>query len=292
MRNLERKLTEAYRFFYPPRGQGFRPAVVDFFSVLSAYTDIAKGLPGGLSDSADLGDELRFAIVQILCQRLGRATDDSLRAPHQVLDRIINRGNIVITTNWDTLIERAASARGLPYRLNGTQLHDELLVLKLHGSIDWLLRKDATKHVHKKTYGSLRELYGSTRASPKGVSDDVIRTRVSNPGSAWRTIKNSTKQPLMVMMAPGKGLALEPLLELWESAYKAIGSASRLEIIGYSMPEDDVEIRTLLRAGVQRGSKEPKLVVRNPDADVHTRVRDLIHDSIESVYLPVESLGA
>lgn len=57
--------------------------------------------------------------------------------------------------------------------------------------------------------------------------------------------------------------------------------------IGYSMPDDDTEIRTLLRAGYERGTANPKVIVRNPAPDVHVRIRTQITNNILSDYSPV-----
>jgi hypothetical protein len=46
--------------------------------------------------------------------------------------------------------------------------------------------------------------------------------------------------------------------------------------VGYSLPDDDIEIRTLLRAAIQRGSGPNNLVTRNPAPDVHERVWRLL----------------
>ena len=94
----------------------------------------------------------------------------------------------------------------------------------------------------------------------------------------------------MLTMAPGKAEALGPVLPLWSHAYRAISAAMRLEIIGYSMPEDDIEIRTLLRAGVLRGASDPTIVIQNPAPDVHTRVRELILRETVSEYLPIPQI--
>jgi hypothetical protein len=76
----------------------------------------------------------------------------------------------------------------------------------------------------------------------------------------------------MVTMARGKSGDLGPLQEVWRDAYGALSRASRLEIVGYSLPDDDIEIRTLLRASILRGDGPSRLVTRNPATDVHERV--------------------
>ena len=50
------------------------------------------------------------------------------------------------------------------------------------------------------------------------------------------------------------------------------------------MPADDIEIRTLLRAGVQRGEDLDGVSVRNPAPDVHVRIRQFLDRDVTSDY--------
>jgi hypothetical protein len=88
----------------------------------------------------------------------------------------------------------------------------------------------------------------------------------------------------MVTMARGKAGGLGPLRDVWRDAYGAMSRARRLEVVGYSMPPDDIEIRTLLRPGVQRGDPLDEIVVRNPAPDVHIRVRQFLDRDLVSEY--------
>jgi hypothetical protein len=74
------------------------------------------------------------------------------------------------------------------------------------------------------------------------------------------------------------------------STSDSLSRAKQLEIVGYSMPDDDVEIRTLLRAAVRRGGGPEAILVRNPSPDVHVRVRRFLQRNIESNYTPVDAL--
>ncbi len=288
-KDLEARLDDAYGFFYPDKGSGFRPEVVDFFSVLSAYLQIDQGgLPEGFPDRPLLAD-LRFAIVHVLCDRLRLLDDADMRAGHDLVDQMVQPGRVIITTNWDTLPERLAESRGIPYRLSGPPKDAELTILKLHGSIDWLQPPHAKKPVGTIAYASISDLCASQRARRATLNDatPVIRTRVANAGALWRTIKGAASDPLMLTMTPGKADALGPLLPLWGNAYRALSAAASINVIGYSMPTDDIEIRTLIRAGVLRGEVDPQITVLNPAPDAHTRFRELISREIESEYRPV-----
>ena len=88
-------------------------------------------------------------------------------------------------------------------------------------------------------------------------------------------------------MYRGKGAELSSLSAVWEDAYDALSRAKTLEIVGYSLPSDDVEIRTLLRAGLTRGQQKVTLTVRNPAPDVHARIRHQVTTNIVSDYSPV-----
>ncbi len=60
--------------------------------------------------------------------------------------------------------------------------------------------------------------------------------------------------------------------------------AGRREIVGYSTPSDDIEIRTLLRAGIQRGDELDQVIVKNPAPEVHERVRRYLDRQVVSDY--------
>jgi hypothetical protein len=261
--------------------------------MLSAYTQIDQGgLPEGFPDRVLLQD-LRFAIVHVLCDRLRDLTEAHLESSHPLLDEMIQRGSVVVTTNWDTLVERAAEARGVPYRLSGVPSSSELTILKLHGSIDWLKPTAAKKPMGKVAYSSILDLCGGLkdRRATVSTATPIVRTRVASAGTQWRTIKGATIDPLMLTMAPGKADALGPLLSLWSNAYRSMSAARTLKVVGYSMPADDIEIRTLIRAGVLRGNDDPDLIVVNPAPDVHARFREFIHRGVQSEYLPVQQIG-
>jgi hypothetical protein len=106
---------------------------------------------------------------------------------------------------------------------------------------------------------------------------------------SWQFIKARTTRPLMVTMSLGKTVDMQPILSMWEDAYYALCATRRLQIIGYSMPADDIEIRTLLRAGVARGATNPRAAsaqvnVVNPETQVHVRVRTLVSRGATSDY--------
>lgn len=286
---IGRQLRAAYTYFYPEEAATFVPDVVDFFSVLRAYEDVSGSggsgtlLPGGFKHP-QLLTELRLVVVRLLCERLRQ-----LQIPNGgwgSIDDVLAPGNVVITSNWDLFIEWYAKRRGIRLRLGGQPNDTTLTLLKLHGSLDWSEQAYRKPGNPGSDYAVLRELQNSK--PPRGIrikAGDMLRIRaVENMNRSWQFIKARTSRPHMIMMSQGKTVDMGPIQSMWSDAYAALCAASELAIIGYSLPLDDVEIRTLLRAGVSRGSAEPKIVVRNPEPSVHVRVRTYVSRNAESDY--------
>jgi hypothetical protein len=298
MGDLATRLERAFKFFYPEAvHDGYRPDVVDFFSSLRTYLDVGAGLPGGFADAPQLYRSLKRAIVELLLAGTLKA-EPEIGPGHPWLDELIRPGNIVITSNWDVLIERCAYLREVPVRLLGTGGDNELTLLKLHGSLDWCLGRHMRRLLTSNTkgYATLNEcLFPQRRYRPKlpprnSRADLVLRIRALERWSRAPTqIRVRATEPHMVTMARGKSGDLGPLREIWRDAYGALSRARRLEIVGYSMPSDDIEIRTLLRAGVQRGARLDEVLVRNPAPEVHVRIRQYLDRSIKSDYRGVQA---
>lgn len=290
---LEGELERAFRFFYPDADhEGFQPDVVDFFSALRTYLDVGAGLVGtGFANAPDLYRLLRRAIAHLLVVRSRQIDVDQFR-DHPYLTEMVEPGNIIITSNWDTLIEHFASLNSIPLRLTSRTRHfdpGEVSLLKLDGSLDWCQVSARASGYPDDDYGTLKELQFAPRSRRSALPTDdadVIRVRC-DLSSAWQMSKSRAREPWMVTMVTGKADDLGPLREVWRDAYRALSRAKHLEIVGYSMPPDDVEIRTILRTGVQRGPQRPDIVVRNPAPDVHYRVRAYLMRSAKSEYQPV-----
>lgn len=280
---IDRHLRDAYAYFYPEEATTFVPEVVDFFSVLRANEDVSQGMPGAFEHMSLLAD-LRLVIVRILCERLRE-----LQIPDKGwtnVEKIIRPGNVIVTSNWDLLVECYAALRGIPLRLGGTLHEDNVTLVKLHGSLDWSQRAYLRGSASINEFAVLRELQNSRsgRKIPLG-HDDVLRARaVENMSRSWQFIKARSRRPLMVMMSQGKTADFAPIREMWSDAYHALSASKTVRLLGYSLPPDDIEIRTLLRAGISRGTAKARVTVINPEPGVHVRVRTFVSRTATSDY--------
>jgi hypothetical protein len=295
--DFQQKLERAFRFFYPDaRHAGFQPDVVDFFSALRTYLDVGAGLVGtGFGDAPELYRLLRRGIAHLLIERTRRSRSFAGFESHHYLTEMVQPGHIIITSNWDTVIEEFAALHNIPIRLTSRTRKfepNEVALLKLHGSLDWCQGAARAGHHEDTDYSALKELQNPPRPYTHALpsdEDDLVRVRTTS-GNAWQRVRSRSREPYMVTMATGKSDDLGPLREVWRDAYRALSRARTLEIVGYSMPNDDVEIRTILRTGLQRGTRSPTVLVRNPSPDVHHRVRSLLDRSARSDYLPIDGV--
>lgn len=281
---IGRQLKDAYKFFYPEESASFIPEVVDFFSVLKAYEEVAKGLPGAFEHPALLTD-LKLSIARILCEEV---RDLEIPATGwQAVNNIVQAGNVVITTNWDLFVEWYAKTRNVPLRLGGEPNDTIFTLIKLHGSVDWCLQDELRAGADG--FVPIRQLQNTVRPYSLGVGadDKVVRLlALDNMNRNWQYIKRRTTRPHMIVMSQGKTTEMTPIKSMWDDAYRAISKAKNVHVIGYSMPPDDIEIRALLRAGVARGPTAAQVTVHNPDPSVHLRVRTYVQQTAKSEYRP------
>ena len=293
---LESRLAKAYEHFYPidsSRSKGFRPDVVDFFSLLQSHIAITRPATGAafpnspLSDAVRLYQEIKWSIAWRLIDGV-RSLD--LTDPIPTLDEMFEPGNVIITSNWDFLLEAYAVSHAHRFAYQRRANHADLAtVLKLHGSIDWTLARDRKGAYPDSDYARLGQMVG-TPGGASQVEDgaEVIRIRALEQLSrAWQHVRARTSEPLMITMAPGKSTELGPLRGLWNDAYWALSSARDLHFIGYSLPANDVEIRALIVAGIERGNQNVRRIhVQNPSPDVHARFRNFVRREIDEDYVP------
>ncbi len=141
-------------------------------------------------------------------------------------DRPNTRHDAIISFNYDTIAEDALSRLGMPFSYGKTldpELHpsagcskdeDAIPVLKLHGSVNWSLVANSRINI----YGEYSKVL-QTDADPLLIPP------------TWR--KSFTKS----------------LSTVWDEAVGLIRDATRIIVIGYSIPPIDFHFKYLLAAG-------------------------------------------
>lgn len=165
--------------------------------------------------------------------------------------------NSFITFNYDTLLEEALTELNLAVSY-GPQLQyprtpfepksQPVPVLKLHGSVNW-----ARPDISKKEI----EVFDNYKAL---IQKTLIPELVP---PTWKKV-------------------FEHQLEsIWEEAIKKLNTATRVIIIGFSMPTTDLHFKYLLAAGLQNNVSLRQILFVNParDSQLEQRARELLRSA-------------
>lgn len=165
----------------------------------------------------------------------------------------------VITTNYDLLIDyefKSELAKNrVDYGINYRNVNTSELVYmdpkplfhyyKLHGSFNWL-RCDLCGHYYINRQGSIVGL---------AFTDEI--------GGFNTCICSSKLRLKSVLVAPSlvRDIRDPNLLQIWKSSMEAIRTADQLVMVGYSLPAEDLGIRSIIMRGLNGRAKSKSLEV-------------------------------
>ena len=159
--------------------------------------------------------------------------------------------NTIITFNYDLVIEDALRALRQSYRYGweskASECHDEYAdrtsqtpLLKLHGSVNWATHDEPGK-------------------GPAIYAD-------------YQQVREKGEVPLLVPPSWSKGFS-GIFLDVWHEAVERIATATRIVVMGYSMPPTDTHFIYLLAAGLRENVSLREIVFANPD-DMSGKVKE------------------
>lgn len=221
------------------------------------------------------GNEGTVVAKTLIGRVLAESTPSSGRIPEIYLKfaKELQSDDVVLTFNYDVLLERSLEAVGKPYRLfpdrytsaedGATTVDDsreEVSVLKLHGSIDWFDRTEysqleqqyrnlglPTQPPHP-VFAHTSELGVTKLLEGPGHADDPLNEmyRVRDVDSLYRKDIMFSATPWILVPSTVKILYGDKLRNFWYG----LGSAGilnfGLSIIGYSLPRQDDYARQIV----------------------------------------------
>ena len=204
----------------------------------------------------------RHAIQRILT----RATPNDTPSLYRDFALRLSPSDVVLTFNYDTLLEQALDDIGKPYTLTpewwlktdpgglGPKFVD---LLKLHGSIDWYDRYylDSAMRWHAEQGHDVPNRDPIFGPDPTVPSEPLSRGRTEVLGShllprVFRVPDHKKHFPIedkvgaaivpfILPPAYDKLLGYDPILDLWENLHRTQDVFSTIVMIGYSMPPYD-----------------------------------------------------
>ncbi len=171
----------------------------------------------------------------------------------------IKRHDAVITFNYDLVLDRAVKSTGsrVDYRLdskNTDDISEGVSIIKLHGSINW------------------------------AVCEKCGKTMIREPDSKLEQLDcascNLALRPLLIPPSWNKAgsdsLGADVAATLWSAAADELAHATRICVIGYSIPETDAFFRYLLTLALSRNYHLHSLSVIDPSSAVDAKFQELL----------------
>jgi hypothetical protein len=183
--------------------------------------------------------------------------------------------NTFITFNYDTVIEDALRELGVvvDYGFDAAQTHSSaaridrqsrVAVLKLHGSVHWGRSAGAARMKRPlRIYESLQDMLAN-KAEPVLVPP------------TWKKVLGG------------------PLEAIWDAAVQKLATATRIVIIGFSIPPTDLHFKYLLAAGLRDNISLRRILFVNPDErkELKPRAENLLRKAyIDSKIIDFAELG-
>lgn len=213
---------------------------------------------------------LRQCLSWYFAQRHGEDASGnypSLRTPLRDLLSTLDKGDLIITFNWDTTVERELGAMGRWNPMTGYGIDfkvtsppiSEIRVLKPHGSVGW------------RRFGSESMFMDEDllRGFNLGFELQPWFRTISPPN-----IKTFEKMTRSLFEYPTflKETGHRAYLDIWSEALHALSRATQVDIWGYSLPPADSAAVVLMSS----------LLGRLKRAEIISDVRITVHDPSET----------
>lgn len=257
-------------------GGTFAEETIDFEEFMG-FLDIEHflGLRGRDTWSAT-GNESQHIIRNLIAEDLferQQAMSGWQWAPYMEFARKLLPEDYVLTFNYDTIVESALEGAGAPFRLFpsryakvytnhavGDSAHDEVVVLKLHGSIDWFdyapvedeleyfKEVRSTAHTRHPVFAKPEVFEPRPITEGPRFPNDPLRKvyRTRKLDSYFGPYPSVSESPLILAPSSAKLLYASPLKEFWYGMKGAGALNFCLTIIGFSLPPHDEYVRQIL----------------------------------------------
>jgi len=217
-------------------------------------------------------DRIRYSIMCLFIYYLAKYTlehDYANRAYLNFIHYIKTHGTVapltLITTNWDTLLEKYFEKNNINYTfpINDKRLFDnswpgmesgsKVELIKMHGSIDWLKCLGCGSLQICTTEQVSRFLFED--------SEEQVCTRCHRSTQEYDMLL----QPEIITPTMVKSFSSKLYRELWDAAESSLREATHIIFVGYSLPIADFEFRYLLQKSVPNTAKIDVVLYHDDD---------------------------
>lgn len=259
---------------------------VDFaqFCTFLEYIELREY--GGGERFSDKGSKENIAFKYYLSKAIAMntPTDDEIPEMYREFAKQLHMYDIVITFNWDTLLEMALKSVGKTYAYcNFENKEADVYICKLHGSINWRLGDTLFLQRPNLTWEPLNFKTGM-------MDNEIYYCNDLLKKNAWlQYAPFSEVEPFIVLPGYGKGFDVRHIAPLWYKPERAFAYTKNVYIIGFGLADDDYFVRSffihnLPYVGDHYEDFNKVLYIINPDEKVKKNF-DFIDDGDHVKYI-------
>lgn len=224
---------------------------------------------GGGERFSDSGSKEKVNLRYYLAKTLMQMTPEGDQIPQLYLEfaNELHENDIVLTFNWDILLERALIHVGKNFSYIFEE--DKIKIYKLHGSVNW---RRGLVPVYLK---SKADLAWQSMSFTEGMMDVEIYFSERLIGSShWKTYpRNNEVDPFLVLPGYGKAFDVRDNAVLWYKPEFYFALTHDVYIVGLSLAKDDFFIRNFFLHNLpcllhEQSVKDRKIHIINPACDV------------------------
>lgn len=214
---------------------------VDFaqFCTFLEYIELREY--GGGERFSDKGSREKIAFKYYLSKAIAMNTPTEDKIPEMYCEfaKQLHMHDIVITFNWDTLLEMALKSVGKTYAYcNFENKEADVYIYKLHGSINWRLGDTMFPQRPNLTWEPLNFKIGMMD-NEIYYCNDLLK---KNTWSQYAPF--SEVEPFIVLPGYGKGFDVRHIAPLWYKPERAFVYTKNVYIIGFGLADDDYFVRS------------------------------------------------
>jgi hypothetical protein len=277
---------------------GLEPSLEDHFTMLDLSANAGHALGTELTPA-----KLR-RIRRLSIHRIFEILDETYQDQALLRDFLggiaRNKGNSIISTNWDIVAELHLKAAGCGHNyvvphVRRSEGSPALPVLKLHGSANWAYC-DCCRRISAEPLRYGKELMHAwvfleaRDFDELGPAGDRIREEINDKHFMMGLRCSECGTALTARIATfsfDKALGYFQFQRVWEEALRKLIAAKNWIFIGYSLPDADFELRHMLKtaqlSGFSRDSRKISVVI-DGNKEAISRYKRFFGGQIEEPY--------
>jgi hypothetical protein len=177
--------------------------------------------------------------------------------------------NSVITFNYDTLLEDGLASSGIEFTYGLPE-----------AAADYQVGAKCSKNVEDTTF-PVYKLHGSVNWSVESPSSQKVKVY-------WDYSDVAKNERILLVPPTWRKVFGDHLTSVWDKSVRAISEATRIVVLGFSMPPTDTHFKYLLIAGLQTNISLRRLVFVNPglDESKHPRENKRLRENVFGILRP------